>query len=308
MKIIQPNFIQRLDSEEEITDIAEQILQNAGVTGMLPTPIDKLLEAEKITCVANLDHLEESFLSGLRKKTRQGFRLAIQKVRGIADLREQVVYVGTNANGYNGRTRFVQGHELGHQVLPWHHVDLAYFDDNESLSPRVQDEFEREANLFSAEVIFQGDRFREIALDYQASLDAIFTLADMHGASRQATLWRYVEAQDEKIAVAQYYPSNALDTHGERVLQLWKTIPSEKFNNKYNDIELPDRIRSGHPWVAARELGEFVRGDVTLNCGGIPVTFHWEAFWNNYALLVFLRRGPLLRVIGKAIGKRLPRS
>lgn len=308
MKLISPNLIQRLESEDEIADIADRILRNAGVSGVLPTPIDKLLEAKKITCVSDLDDLEESYLSGLGKKARHSFQSAMQKLRGIADLRQQVVYVASSANGHDGRTRFVQGHELGHQVLRWHHVDPTYFDDNQTLSPRVQDEFEREANFFSAEVIFQGDRFKKIALDYRASLDAIFTLADMHGASRQATLWRYAEAQDEKIAVVQYYPSNVLDTHGEKVLQLWKTIPSEKFNNKYNEIGLPDRIRSGHPWVAARDLREIVRGDIALDCGGVPVKFQWEAFWNNHALLVFLRRGPLLHVIGKTIGKRLPKS
>lgn len=300
MSIIQP-IAQQPESEDEISDLVEALLQKADVAGMLPTPIEKLLEVSKIACVSELNGFEESFLSRLNKKAQQTFKSAIQKVRGIADLRERVVYVPNIANGINGRTRFVQGHELGHQIMPWHHIDPTYLDDKYTLSPSIQDKFEQEANFFSAQTIFQGHRFKGIALDYRASLDAIFMLADMHGSSRQAAIWHYVEVQDEPIAVAQYYPSNAFDSQGEKVLTPWKPVASSKFCRKYGDIELPNRIRSGHPWVAARDLGEIVRGKIPLNCGSRQVHFQWEAFWNGYALLVLLRRGPLLKSVGKVL-------
>ena len=76
-----------------------------------------------------------------------------------------------------------------------------------SLQPDTEKLFDAEANFFASELIFQGHRFRTRALDYRPSLDAVFHLADAHGASRQATLRRYVEDHDEMLAVAASLPS-----------------------------------------------------------------------------------------------------
>ena len=92
------------------------------------------------------------------------------------------MYIPANGKAY--RVHFAQGHVLGHQVIPWHNVDPAHLDDDKSLFGNAQDQFEKEANFFSAEVIFQGHRFRSRARDYSASFDAIFYLADQHGVSR----------------------------------------------------------------------------------------------------------------------------
>ena len=76
--------------------------------------------------------------------------------------------------------------------------------------------FEQEANFFGAETIFPGARFRTLARDFRPNFAAIFSLADQHGASRQSTAWRFVEEQDESVALPPYYPTSAIDDYGIR--------------------------------------------------------------------------------------------
>jgi hypothetical protein len=180
-------------------------------------------------------------------------------------------------------------------------VDPTYLDDDVTLSPFIQAKFEMEANFFASEVMFQGDRFRNLVLDYAPSFDAVFELADMHGASNQATIWRYVEEHDEALAVAQYYPTNIFDEHDKQVLGLWKVIPSPKFLKRYGNIILPSKIRTGDTWARARDCKDqdVCEGHDVFCCGEENVTFEWHAWWNTYTLFVLLRRRPSLGIVGK---------
>jgi len=124
-------FISRPDSESELSELAEQTIKRAGAVGVLPTPIDDLIKASKIVEIANVEELKIGFLATLKAQFRDTFKDAMQKVRGIADLRERVIYIPEPEN--HSRTIFPKAHELGHQVIPWHNIDPSYLDD---LSPR----------------------------------------------------------------------------------------------------------------------------------------------------------------------------
>src|ERR1700676_2723085 len=153
-------------------------------------------------------------------------------------------------------------------------------------------------NFFGAETIFQGQRFRSLARDFRPSFDAVFTLADQHGASKQSTAWRFVEEQDEALALLQYYPTTAIDQNGNRVLSIGRSVGSRAFNRRYADIDLPQTVRTGHPWVAARDMNRLCDGNEGLLVDGSNVVFEWHAWWNSHALLVLLRRKPILSVVG----------
>ena len=290
----------RPDSETEISQIADRLLRRAGAIGVLPTPLDSIIDTARIIDVIPLEECNEEFLASLRESARGTFRSIMQKVRGVADLRKRAIYF--QQADRPPRIRFVKLHELGHQQIPWHTVDPTYLDDDVTLSPYIQAKFEMEASFFvSPEIMFQGKRFREHALDYAPSFAAAFELADMHGASRQATIWRYVEEHDETLAVAQYYPTSVLDEHDKPVLTLWRVIPSRKFTRRYGDVALPPRIRTGDPWAQARDRDDqdVCEGHDLLSCGGEKVSFEWHAWWNRYTLLVLLRRRPSLGIVGK---------
>jgi hypothetical protein len=287
-------IVVRPEAESRISDLVEKLIRKADAQGILPTPIERLFEVSKIVNVAELPN--EAFLQTLSERAKGVFRSAMQKVRGIADLREKVTYVPKDPHA--GRELFAKAHELGHQVMPWHAVDSAYLDDNETLSPRAKVLFEQEANFFGSESIFQGHRFRTLARDYKPNFGAIFKLADSHGASRQSTAWRFVEEQDEAIALLPYYPTKAIDDFGNRVLNLWNCVGSPTFNQRFSDIDVPATIRTGHPWVAARDVDEVCSGNEGLAVGGQQVMFEWHAWWNTYTLFILLRRKPALSIVG----------
>lgn len=281
-------------SETKISDLARKLIREADANGVLPTPIDRLFDIAKVT---NIDALpDETFLQTLSAGARGFFLSAKQKLRGIADLRTRATYIPPDR--HTGRKLFVKGHELGHQVLPWHNIDPTYLDDNESVGLSAKGIFEQEANFFSAETIFQGKNFRDLAREYQPSVAAIFTLADKHGASNQATAWRFVEEQDEAVALLQYYPGNAIDEAGNRVLVVWQSVGSPAFNTRFAEIAVPLALRTGHPWVAARDYNRNCDGTENLLVDHQPIPFQWMAWWNSYTLFVLLRRKPMLSVVG----------
>jgi hypothetical protein len=284
----------RPEAESKISDLVRKLIREAGAEGILPTPIERLFEIAKVTNVQELP--DETFLQTLSEQTKGFFRSAMQKLRGIADLRTKTTYIPPDPK--NGRERFVKAHELGHQVMPWHHIDSAYLDDNECLLPTAKATFEQEANFFGAETIFQGQRFRTLARDFQPNFGAIFTLADQHGASKQSTAWRFVEEQDEALALLQYYPTGAIDDEGNRVLGVWCSVGSPAFNQRYAAIDLPQTIRTGHIWVAARDINRPCDGNEVFDVDGRKVSFEWHAWWNGYVLLVLLRRKPMLSLVG----------
>jgi Zn-dependent peptidase ImmA (M78 family) len=281
----------RLDNADEIARYARNALRNAGALGTLPTPIDDLLAAAKVGSLRIEEDTKDRFLAGLRGSARTAFKSMFQKVRGVADLRERVVYVDEALS--DPRILFTKGHELGHEVLPWQKLDPALFDDGKSLSCDAEEDFDIEANLFAAEVIFQGDRFSKIVRDYAPGFETIFHVAKLHGASRHATSWRYVEAQDESVALIIYLPCKY------QIQTLWrsKVVVSSSFRRRYCSIAVPQRLASDHAWAAAWHSNLIHCDTISLDCDGASHAFEWQAWWNRHAVFVMLRHKPVLHFL-----------
>jgi len=284
------------DTKQDLEEIADNLLQRSGLYGVLPTPLDVLSEHAGLTCIKDLPE-KESFIKTLSEKGKRQFESALQTLRGIADLRDDVIYLPKGQTDV--RERFAHSHEISHHEIPWHNTDDPYFDTKFTLSAEIQNGFEREANYLGAELIYQGDHFRRMALDYKANMGTAIMLAEEHGASYHATIWKLVEVQDEKICVAQYYPVK----HGpqEGCFRLEKTIGSENFNKKITAVDLPNIISAEHDWYSAVSLGEMPRGTINLLVDGHSRIFEWSAWFNQYTLFVMLRDKPRLHKIGKII-------
>lgn len=290
------SIFSRPRSQLEVSALAERLLRKSGAVGVLPTPIEDLIASAGIKDVQDSESFMEQHLASLPEKAQAAFKSAMQKIRGIADLREEAIYVPTATTV--PRVRFAKAHELGHQILPWQKLNPAYQDDNRSLSSEAEDLFDIEANHFAAEIIFQGYRFAKRVRDYRPSFDAIFLLADEHCVSKHATLRRYVEEHDEPLAAITYWPSiYATDEKGFPVLRLGKIAASPRFSQKYSGVPLPFEIQTGHEWAEARDRSEVCKGNIGLDCGSGPVKFQWQSWWNNYSLLILLRLKPSLSIV-----------
>jgi len=284
-----------LPSARDITDLTNRLLHRADAYGVLPTPIDRLYEFSKIDCLT-FGAEEQRRWARLRASTQNVVRSMLQKLRGFGDLREKVVFVTSDAP--IARDRFVKGHELGHQIIPWHHVRPEYVDDDHTLSPATRALFEREANFFAAEVLFQAELFTRRARDFTPSLDAVFTLAETHQASRQAALWRFAEVHDYPVEAAIYYPYR--NGAGDRDLSRWtrwRQIASPNFERRYPDVSLPRTLDAEHPFVQATSQRSILLGD-SLDLPGTPpgTLCSWSSWWNRYALLVLVRLRRRLRL------------
>lgn len=295
------NFrITHLSSAGEIRSLADRCLRQAGAIGSLPTPVDALIATAGIENITDPEAFKESFLASLSESAGKIFRSAWQKIRGIADMRERAICVPRTTK--ENRDRWAKAHELGHQVIPWQNIRPAYKDEDSNLNSDVQDLFEAESNYFASEILFQGERFGSRARDYQPSFEAVFHLADDHGATRHTTLHRFVEEHDETIAAIAYWPSRfTVDKDGFPFLRLGKVVGSPKFLAKYSAVDLPPVLCTGHPWMLERHSSEVFNGDINLACGTGSIRFQWQSWWNQYCLLVLLRRRPLLSVVGRLL-------
>jgi Zn-dependent peptidase ImmA (M78 family) len=276
-----------LVSASEITQLTSALLRRAGVYGVLPTPLDHLYKISNVDCFT-FGAEEQRRWERMRDTARNVVRRMFQKLRGFGDLREKAVFVASDAP--IARDRFVKGHELGHQVIPWHRIRQEYIDDNYTLSPAVRALFEREANFFAAEVLFQADLFSNRARDYTPSLDAVFTLAEEHQSSRQATLWRFAEIHDYAVVGAIYYPTiSATGTRDLSRWTLWREIASPNFKRRFPTISLPRKLDARHPFVLATASRTIVHGDSLEFQNAPPGTrCSWSSWWNRHAILVLL--------------------
>lgn len=285
---------------DEIARIAETLLVRGQCVDVLPTPIERLFEIARVEELVLPAPDERGFLTRLQSEAQQAFKIMVQKVRGAADLRRRVVYITPNDS--KPRTQFVRGHELGHQVLPWHTINGGYVDDNTTLSQAVREVFEAEANLFSSEINFQGRYFLPRARDYRPSFSSVFELARLHGASYHATFWRFVEGQDSPTAGLIFYPSDIWDSRTQLpIFRLWKVVRSPSFERRFGCIQFDDVLHGDHPWIAGFVNRSVAESTMNLVTERSKTTFMWESWWNCYALFVMLRKRPTFHFVGQVL-------
>jgi len=166
-----------------------QALQRADALGVVPTPLDDLAEVIGVEAVIDIGELPEELVA---KKPS-----ALKKLLGAYWFRAETAFVDFTQS--RGRARFIQAHELGHRIVPWHEV--AYLDDEHRLFRETEDLFELEANLAGAHLLFQGEVFFQQALEYENTLKTPIMLANPFDASLHATIRYYVEHHPDPLAV-----------------------------------------------------------------------------------------------------------
>lgn len=182
-------------SLEDIRRYARGALHAADALAQTPTPL------AAVEAAAGLLPAEELFRAGADVPPGLADSVArlMKKVMGGLAYREKRVYLNT-AELTLPRRRFVHGHELGHQVLPWQ--EQAYYaDDDNTLSPETRDAMEWEANAFSAELLFGLDRFTTMADSYAPGLAVPLHLSSEFQTSAHAAIRRYVATSHHRVAL-----------------------------------------------------------------------------------------------------------
>jgi len=147
--------------------------------------------------------LNPNFISKMRsevKKIGGTLKKALSKVLGVFQASTGLVFLDRTLIAV--KKRFVLLHETGHGFIPWQRPMYALVEDCEkSLDPESAGLFDREANVFAAEVLFQLDSFRDMANDYEFSIHTPIQLAKTFNASLYASIRQYVSKNSRACAV-----------------------------------------------------------------------------------------------------------
>src|SRR5687767_10164388 len=215
--------------------IAEDALRDAGVAGVLPTPLEEVQRAAGVAARHDIGALPREVATPGRE------------LLGALWFESREVYVDLAQP--EPRRRFTDAHEAMHALCPWHEAALREDTDAE-LFRDTSLAIEAEANHGAGLLIFQGRRFTKRLADAPRDMATVLALAEEHGASRQATLHQFAEQHPAPVALL------AIGRFPQRDgrLPLWRTVASPAFRRRFG--RLGADLAPGRP---LRELVEAAR-------------------------------------------------
>jgi len=270
-------------------EILDTLLVESGAAGHLPT------NERRILSFLGLEQLSFDFMNELE------FLDTPQKpegeLRAALHLGERVV--ATQSGMGEKRTRFSVFHEVAHCVLPEHHAKL-FVDTDQTLSWWAKARFEREANQFAADLLFQGRRFTEQALSRDTSLKTVLDLAPRYGASYEAAFRRFTEFHTLPCALIVYQKTSQNDE---------SFVEDDDYGIQYSITSAPFRklffasVRMTDDKCKLADIagpqeslrtGQTIERELTIeNQNKEKWRFETEIFSNGYKIFQFLRR-PIL--------------
>lgn len=216
---------------------AERLLLEAGAMGCFPTPIEDILVAAKVEEIPEAV-LSPGFLAKMRKKAGGALKRALSKVIGLFDAHARFIFVDRTL--HLAKQTFVRLHETGHGFLPWQREIYAVVEDcDQTLAPEIADQFEREANVFATEVLFQLDAFTEEAELMEFSILTPVKLSKKYGASIYSSVRQYVFKNWRACAVLVLDPPEIALGHGFRARRR-RFVASTKFVNLFGTPVWPE--------------------------------------------------------------------
>lgn len=232
-------------TQKDIEKISYDLLKQSKALDVFPTPVDKLLIFSDLVVNrnVNLASVEESFLS----KASVQFKSALNKVKGILDRRERTIYLDLSLP--LSSQGFIKLHETGHDLLYWQKEIIEFLDDDLTLSPDVQEQFEVEANYFASITLFQQDRFNNSSRKYPLDINSTIKLAKEFGASIHATMRRYVETSDLKCSLLVL--KNMSNFGISPNCEIRDYFCSFSFNKEFGEIDWPEKL--GYKWPFVKD-------------------------------------------------------
>lgn len=219
---------------------AKRALTEAGALGVFPTPIADIMAVANVEEVKE-DVLSDRFVARLRAKATsagQALKTALSKVLGLFHASEGLVFIDQKL--MEVKKRFVRLHESAHGFLPWQRGMYAVVEDCEkSLDPDVADGFDREANVFASEVLFQLDTFIEEANSLEFSIFTPVALSKKYGSSVYSAVRQYAAKNYKACAVLVLNPPEIVEGDGFRAT-LRRAVYSDSFKESFGILPWPE--------------------------------------------------------------------
>lgn len=193
-----------LDLEERanIRGHAVALLRKADALGHIPTPLDQVMTVSNLVLAGEIV-LEPEMKTKLRQRFGDLVDRALDLILGSVRFDSRDVYLRPDL--YWLKRRFVQAHEISHEMFPWQRELYAFLDDKKRLRADIHDRYERQANQGAIEILAQGDALRCEADDSLLTFDLLDQLAAKFEISIQATARRVAEESRHAIALATSY-------------------------------------------------------------------------------------------------------
>lgn len=215
---------------------AQLALEGASALGRFPTPVSDVMDHAKVI-VSEQDVFDDGFVARMRQKASGALRRALSKVRGLLDVVARVAYIDRTL--YAFQQRFLK---TAHAVLPHQRKLYALVEDCEkTIAPDVAEQFDREANVFAAEVLFQLDTFIEEARAAPFGVLVPVRLSKKYGASIYAAVRQYVCKNTRACCVLVIEPPEMVPRDGF-VAKLRRVITSSEFDRQFGKPRWPGRF------------------------------------------------------------------
>lgn len=264
----------------EIRKQADRILREASAYGQFPTPVGNIIAAARLQ-VEREASLDVGYLARMYKRVTGNIKRAVDKVFGLFHSGDKMIYLDLSVT--ESKQRFVSLHETGHGFLPWQKDLYALMEDGDaSLDPYAEEEFERQANVFASEVLFQLDTFEEESRSSSFAIKTAMDLAKKYGASNYAAIRRFVSKSQYCCAVFVLEPPLWEAGRGY-TYRLRRCVPSPLFEKKYGRLKWPDFFYTDNSSLGSKLPTHFKR-KVTKRCRvpspvpGDQGCFYLEAF------------------------------
>lgn len=184
--------------------------------------------------------------------------------------------------------RWIEGHEIGHSLIPWHR-EFLFGDDSVTLDPACHATIEAEANYAAARLLFLQGRFGAEARDCEPGFDTIKMMARRYGNTLTTTFWRSIEDREPDrpvFGMMTAHPRHPEIGRGENGEMIRYFIRSRAFREQFSGFTPDHGYAVIKKFATGRKRGPvFEETDIVVNDRGEPCEFHFESFCNSYNLL-----------------------
>lgn len=283
------------ESQQEVARYADLLLRKANAVGRFPTPVADLVSAAKLE-IARESALERigldtfyRMLPNTLKLTPDVLKRAASKVLGLLHRPDRMIHLDPTL--HPKRKTYITVHEIGHDFLPHQRSTFKILEDSDSeLDSETHDLYEREANVFASEVLFQGAMFATEAADSAVGIRVPVELSKKYGPSVYASARRYVSTHRSACALIVFNPAVDLVGVG-KVITLRRIIASREFRRRFGDLTMDDTWGEGTFFFSHRPRNKFT---VPVPCNIVDVNGDKqqctaEAFDTTHNILFLVR-------------------
>lgn len=193
------------------------------------------------------------------------------------------ILIDTNLPSW--KHRWVEGHEIGHSIIPWH-LNTMFGDDKYTVRPSCQAQTENEANFAAGQLLFFQQSFVKDARSLEPAISSITTLNKRYGNTITTTLWRYVEQSELPML-------GGISEHPHRPKQAFDPanpfryfVGSKTFHERFSRIQETEVFNQICRYCANRRGGPLGAADLLLTDDhGTSHVFHFETFYNSHEAL-----------------------